>query len=63
MAGPDEGRFRGVDITISDFNNSDPVFFDAMGAPSKGGSATLTLGNSQRIVTLDALTGKVTVSQ
>jgi hypothetical protein len=60
---PDEGRFRGVDITISDFNNSDPVFFDAMGAPSKGGSATLTLGNSQRIVTLDALTGKVTVSQ
>jgi type II secretory pathway pseudopilin PulG len=38
---PDEGRFRGVDITISDFNNSDPVFFDAMGAPSKGGSATL----------------------
>jgi type II secretory pathway pseudopilin PulG len=60
---PDEGRFRGVDITISDFNNSDPVFFDAMGAPSKGGSATLALGNSQRIVTLDALTGKVTVSQ
>jgi type II secretory pathway pseudopilin PulG len=60
---PDEGRFRGVDITISDFNGGDPVFFDSQGIPSKGGSATLALGNSQRIVTLDAFTGKVTVSQ
>jgi hypothetical protein len=60
---PDEGRFRGVDITISDFNGGDPVYFDAPGAPSKGGSATLALGGRQIVVTLDALTGKVTVSQ
>ena len=60
---PDEGRFRGVDITISDFNGADPVYFDAQGAPSKGGSARLALGGRQIVVTLDGLTGKVTVTQ
>lgn len=59
---PDENRFRGVDITASDFNVEAPVFFDTLGAPSKGGTATLALGNRQMVVTLDAMTGKVTVS-
>jgi hypothetical protein len=58
----DEDRFRGVDISASDFDNNDPVFFDSLGSPSKGGSATLTLGGRQMVVTLDALTGKVTVN-
>ena len=58
----DEDRFMGVDISTSDFNSDDPVYFDTLGAPSKGGSATLALGGRQMVVTLDALTGKVTVS-
>ena len=60
---PDESRFQGVDITASDFNVEDPVIFDSLGAPSKGGTVTLALGGRQMVVTLDALTGKVTVSQ
>ena len=59
----DEGRFRGVDITASDFNVEAPVFFDTLGAPSKGGTVTLAMGGRQMVVTLDALTGKVTVSE
>jgi prepilin-type N-terminal cleavage/methylation domain-containing protein len=59
---PDENRFRGVDITASDFNVAAPVYFDTLGAPSKGGTVTLALGDRQMVVTLDAMTGKVTVS-
>jgi type II secretion system protein H len=58
----DDDRFIGVDISISDFNVGNPVYFDSLGAPSKGGSATLALGGRQMVVTLDSLTGKVTVS-
>jgi type II secretory pathway pseudopilin PulG len=60
---PNESRFGGVDITASDFNVEAPVFFDPLGAPSKGGTVTLALGDRQMVVTLDALTGKVTVSE
>jgi Tfp pilus assembly protein FimT len=59
----DESRFQGVDIAASDFDLATPVHFDSMGAPSHGGTATLALGNRQMVVTLDALTGKVTVSE
>jgi prepilin-type N-terminal cleavage/methylation domain-containing protein len=57
-----ETRFGGVDITISDFDIGNPVHFDSMGAPSHGGTVTLTLGVRQIVVTLDQLTGKVTMS-
>ena len=60
---PDESRFSGVDISASDFNVEAPVFFDTLGAPSKGGTVTLALADRQMVVTLDALTGKVTVSE
>ena len=60
---PDIDRFKDVDITISDFNCGANLTFDAQGAPSFGGSATLALGSEQIVVTLDALTGKVTVSE
>jgi type II secretion system protein H len=60
---PDESRFRGVDITVSDFDLVGPVIFDTLGAPSKGGTVTLALGDHQMVVALDALTGKVIVSQ
>ncbi len=55
-------RFGGIDISQSDFNPLNAVIFDAMGAPSHGGTATLTLGARQIVVTLDELTGKVTMS-
>ncbi len=58
---PNERRFKGVDITASDFNVPAPVFFDALGAPSKGGTVTLVFGSQQVLVTLNALSGKVTV--
>ena len=55
-------RFKGVDIAASDFGVPSPVFFDALGAPSKGGTVTLVFGSQQVLVTLNALSGKVTVS-
>jgi hypothetical protein len=59
----DEDRFKGVDITTSDFNPpADNVIFDTLGTPSKGGTVTLALGGRQMVVTLNALTGKVTVT-
>lgn len=57
-----ELRFSGIDITLSDFQTETPVYFDSMGAPSHGGTAALTLGARQIVVTLDQLTGKVTMS-
>ena len=59
---PNEDRFKGVDITASDFDSSNPVNFDTMGHPSHGGTVTLTLGSQQMVVTLDALTGKASVN-
>lgn len=60
---PDDRRFQGVDITASDFGVGDPVIFDTLGGPSKGGTVTVALGSRQMVVTLDAVTGRVTVSQ
>ncbi len=55
-----EDRCKGVDVYVSDFNF--PVYFDTLGTPTKGGTVTLALGGRQMVVTLDALTGKVTVT-
>jgi prepilin-type N-terminal cleavage/methylation domain-containing protein len=57
-----ESRFSGIDIIQSDFKSDTPVYFDSMGAPSHGGTVTLALGSRQIVVTLDDLTGKVTMS-
>jgi type II secretory pathway pseudopilin PulG len=59
----DDSRFTGVDITTSNFNQGAAVYFDTLGTPSKGGTVRLALGGRQMVVTLDALTGKVTVSE
>lgn len=58
-----ENRFKGVDITQSDFDTGNHVDFNAQGAPSKGGTVTIVSGGDQIIVTLDTLTGKVSVSE
>ena len=58
-----EDRFRGVYIFWSDFNLITPLYFYTLGHPSKGGTVTLLLKDQLMVVTLDALTGKVSVSQ
>jgi type II secretory pathway pseudopilin PulG len=55
--------FGGVNITAVDFGGNNYVTFDALGQPSNGGTTTLGFGSRQMVVTLDALTGKVTVSK
>ncbi|MBT8364232.1 MAG: GspH/FimT family protein, partial [Deltaproteobacteria bacterium] len=55
--------FGGVDITLVDFGGNNYVTFNALGVPSQGGTVTLGFGSRQMVVTLDALTGKVTVSE
>ncbi|MDF1590189.1 MAG: GspH/FimT family pseudopilin [Desulfobacterales bacterium] len=57
---PNESRFSGVDINASGFDT--PVTFDSTGTPSIGGTVTLTFGGRQKVVTLNALTGRVSVS-
>jgi len=59
----DESRFEGVDITESDFDIGDAVTFDVLGAPSKGGKVALALARRKVVVTLDSMTGKVSVSE
>lgn len=56
---PNESRFSGVDIFASAFDS--PVTFDSTGTPSKGGTVTLTLSDRQKVVTLNAVTGRMSV--
>ncbi|MBC8433240.1 MAG: prepilin-type N-terminal cleavage/methylation domain-containing protein [Desulfobacterales bacterium] len=58
----DEDRFDGVDIASATFGGGQTVTFDAMGVPSNGGTVTLSFGSNQVILTVDALSGKVTSS-
>ena len=58
----DQAMFGGVDVTVVNFGGGDTVTFDALGEPSDGGTVTLGYGNGQSVVTLDGLSGKVTVS-
>jgi len=57
-----EDRFRGVYIIWSDFNLLLPLSFNAQGKPSHGGNVILVLSGQQMTVNVDALTGKVGVS-
>ena len=56
-----EDRFKGVDIVSSAFGGGNNVTFSALGEPSAGGNAVLSLGSSQLTVTLAPLTGKVSI--
>ncbi len=58
----DQAMFGGVDITVVNFGGGDTVTYDALGAPSDGGTVTLGYGNGQSVVTVDRLSGKVTMS-
>jgi Tfp pilus assembly protein FimT len=58
-----ESRFNGVDITVAVFGSSNSVVFKTLGGPSDGGTVTLASGSSQLVVSVDSLTGKVTLSE
>ena len=58
-----EDRFRGIDIATSDFDSDHPLGFDTVGSPSHGGTAKFTLGGQWIVLTVDALTGKVSLSE
>ncbi len=57
----DEERFNGVDISGSVFGGGNFVIFDPTGAPSDGGTVTLVIKSRQITVSVDNLTGKVSV--
>jgi type II secretory pathway pseudopilin PulG len=57
-----QDRYPGVDITAVDFGGNNFVTFDALGSPSCGGTVTLAVGSRQMVVTVNSLTGNVTVS-
>ncbi|MFH1490278.1 MAG: GspH/FimT family pseudopilin [Pseudomonadota bacterium] len=57
-----EDRFQGVDISSSLFGANDFVIFDALGAPSAGGTVTLSAGSRTLTISVNALNGKVLTS-
>jgi len=57
-----EDRLKGVHIIWSDFTIILPIYFNTVGRPSHGGTVILALKGEQMVVTVDALTGKVSVS-
>lgn len=57
-----DGLFGGIDVTNAVFGAGSMVTFDTLGAPSDGGTVTLAYGGQQRVVHVDGLTGKVTVT-
>ncbi len=59
----DNRRFTGVDITSAVLGAGNLVVFGALGTPSDGGSVTVDLNGSQMVVSVDDITGKVTVSE
>ena len=58
----EESMFGSVNITNVDFGGGNVVTFDTLGTPSNGGTVTLALGARQIVISVDALTGKVTAS-
>lgn len=57
-----DGLFGGIDVVSAVFGGSSTVTFDTLGAPSDGGTVTLACGGYLRMIHVDGLTGKVTVT-
>lgn len=57
-----DGLFGGVDVVSAVFGGGSTLTFDALGAPSDGGTVILGYGGHQRVIQVDGLTGKVTVT-
>jgi len=50
-----------ADLISADFGGDQQVTFDGWGIPDSGGSVILSVGAEQRIVSLDAESGKATI--
>ena len=55
--------FDGLDIVSADFGGGGTVTFDALGAADNAGTVTLQAGTQQCLVNVQAVTGKVTVTE
>ncbi len=56
-------RFNGVTISAVDFGGSNTIEFDALGAPSTGGTIDLEAEDTAYRVTVAAITGRVTIQE
>ena len=57
-----EERFNGVDIASSTFGANDFVIFSSSGAPSSGGTINISTRDALLVISLDSLSGKVSLS-
>jgi prepilin-type N-terminal cleavage/methylation domain-containing protein len=55
--------FGGVDLSTAAFGTGNTVVFNERGTPSEGGQVALTCGGREVAIAVDALTGKVTLSE
>ena len=55
--------FENVVISSASFGGSAAVTFDAIGAPSNGGTVVVSAGQHSYTITVAPVTGKITVSQ
>jgi len=58
-----DSRFSGVTLENVDFNGTNTLAFDALGAPSSGGSLDLVYNGNRYRIQVAAFTGRVTVSE
>ncbi|MGH2569705.1 MAG: GspH/FimT family pseudopilin [bacterium] len=58
-----EARFRGADITDVAFGTKTQLTYDSRGVPEDGGTVRLSLGGRGVILTIDAVTGRVTLEE
>jgi len=58
-----DSRFSGVTLENVDFNGTNTLTFDALGAPSSGGTLELVFNGNRYRVAVAAFTGRVTVTQ
>lgn len=57
-----DGRLSKVDITNVDFNSTDRVKFDCLGSPDNGGTISLSAGGPTATITVEPVTGFITIS-
>ena len=53
----------GATLVAVDFGGDAEIIFDGYGMPDSGGSVVIQVGDSQKIVTVDADTGRAAVSE
>ncbi len=58
-----DGRVDKVNIVDADFSSFDQVSFTYLGSPDNGGSVTLSAGTKTMTITVEAVTGYVSISQ